>query len=146
MSEGASSERGAKDLRVFVYGILQPGEAAWPSLCEGRVVEATPARIRGRLYSFGRYPAVRTGGESWVYGSLLQLADPEALAAFDDLEGYEEGRAPEENEYNRIRVACEDRTGAALGEAWIYEMSEERIVALGGEPVPGGSWPREKSG
>lgn len=145
MSDEAASEPGENDLRVFVYGILQPGEAAWPSLCEGRVVEATPARIRGRLYSFGRYPAVRTGGEGWVYGSLLELTEPRALAAFDDLEGYEEGRDPEENEYNRIRVPCEDRSGASLGEAWVYEMSEERIAARGGKPVPGGSWPPEES-
>ncbi len=162
------------DLAVFVYGTLMPGGSAWAERCEGRVVEMRRARVRGRLYALNAgYPAVdderQTRGIAaatdlgWVQGWRLVLRDAGVLAGLDKWEGYLEGRAYSDNEYNRTRVVCykeddtevvppEEKSGLAgarpsnrqepevIGEAWIYVMARERIAAMAGVELKDGVW------
>jgi len=154
-----------KDLAVFVYGSLQPGGRNWARYCEGKVVEMKPARVKGRLYRLGDgFPGlvVEEAGSremqnakcktqngqldtlKWVKGWWMQLKDEEALAGFDQLENYQKGRVPEENDYQRIRVMCYAEKGGKglepLAEAWTYVMTPERVDLDGGVEVPSGQW------
>jgi len=76
------------------------------------------------------------------------LKDEEALAGFDQLENYQKGRVPEENDYQRIRVMCYAEKGGKglepLAEAWTYVMTPERVDLDGGVEVPSGQWVEPK--
>lgn len=129
-----------RQLRVFVYGTLKPGGYYWPRFCEGRVTSCLAAKVRGQLFALSvGYPAL-VHGDGWAHGHLLTLRDEAVLSGFDTLEGYEPGRDPGENEYERIRAEIFDETGESLGEAWAYVMSHERVNALGGVLLASGDW------
>ncbi len=126
---------------VFVYGTLKPGEANYAAYCGDRPHTVEPAWVWGRLFHLPRqgYPALTLGNEK-VQGVLLHFSDPGILAALDPLETYEEGRSPDLNEYQRQRQAIFDPAGTPLGEAWIYVMEPNRVVADGGIWLPSGQW------
>jgi gamma-glutamylcyclotransferase (GGCT)/AIG2-like uncharacterized protein YtfP len=157
------------DLTVFVYGTLKPGGRAWARLCEGKVADAKPARVRGRLYHLSAgYPALRdesqnaegaaqessgdpiraVGETNWVHGWRLILRDAAALHGFDEWEEFDPARNPGDNTYNRIKISffsdakntTEPSKPEILGEAWVYAMAASRIAAMGGVEVPGGEW------
>ncbi len=70
---------------------------------------------------------------AWIPGWVLTLRDEAALWAIDGLEGYAEGRAEGENDYQRVRVKffAEDTEGAEseeAGEAWCYVMMAGQLV------------------
>jgi gamma-glutamylcyclotransferase (GGCT)/AIG2-like uncharacterized protein YtfP len=157
------------DLTVFVYGTLKPGGRAWARLCEGKVADAKPARVRGRLYHLSAgYPALRddsknaesatresSGGPvpaadetNWVHGWRLVLRDAAALRAFDEWEEFDPARNPGDNTYNRIKISFFSEAKASpksaepeyLGGAWVYVMAPARIAAMGGVEVSSGEW------
>ena len=127
---------------IFVYGTLKPGGAHWPEYCAGRVLAAMPAKVRGRVYDLpgAGYPAARFDEDGWIHGFVLAFADPEDLASIDRLEGYNPQGPGTENEYARLRVHCHDPADRPFGDAWSYQMSRERIAAMGGRVVDGGDW------
>ncbi len=126
--------------RVFVYGTLKPGGYYWAEFCEGKVTAHEPAKLRGQLYDLAPgYPGMTTGSD-WVQGELLTLKDDAALAGLDTLEGYEAGRPPVENEYQRIGAECFRPDGSPLGTVWTYLMTNEKARELGGIYLPEGVW------
>ncbi|WP_221773484.1 gamma-glutamylcyclotransferase family protein [Ruficoccus amylovorans] len=128
------------NLRVFVYGTLKPGGFYWPRYAEGKVTAHQPARTRGLLYHLpAGYPAL-TEGEGWARGTLLTLKDEAALAGFDELEGYRIGRPPEQNDYQRRKVECEDEHGNSLGPVWAYLMLPEKVREMGGIRIHADTW------
>lgn len=130
------------DCKVFVYGTLKPGGRYWPPFCEGKVARQHPAKIRGELYDLHvGYPGLRLQGADWVYGWLLELADPAHLSGLDYLEGYAPGRPESENEYNRVRVPCYDLENQPLGEVWAYEITPTTFAQHRTTYISSGDWP-----
>mgnify|MGYP005848204661 CR=1 FL=1 len=127
-------------LRVFVYGTLKPGEYYFSEYCEPKMTACVAAIAPGCLYDLPLgYPAM-TPGTGWVSGVLMEFDDPQVLAALDELEGYEPGRSPEENEYIREQLEVFTPEGRSLGLAWVYRMSQAIAEQLGGVWLPEGYW------
>ena len=117
-----------KSFTVFVYGTLKPGGHYWPRFCEGKVSNVVEARIRGRLYNLNvGYPGVVLDDSGWVQGCLLTFSDENDLEQLDWLEGYDEGRVNQHNEYVRLKVPCFTPKGEELGDHWVYEMTQKTI-------------------
>ena len=129
------------DQSVFVYGTLKPGGHYWPEFCEGKVSAVMPAKIRGELYDLHvGYPGVFMRGEAWVQGTVLTFPRKHDFEQLDVLEGFEPGRAVDENEYLRLRVDCFDPDGEPLGKVWAYEMTEATFRRFAGTRIADGKW------
>jgi gamma-glutamylcyclotransferase (GGCT)/AIG2-like uncharacterized protein YtfP len=128
---------------VFVYGTLKPGGHYYGEFCEGRLAaEPQPAKIRGELYDLQvGYPGLRLRGQDWVYGYLMVMASAAELRRLDQLEGFAPDRPKAENEYNRLKVPCFDRTGEPLGTFWTYEMTPSTLARHPAVRLPDGDWP-----
>lgn len=135
-----------KLLNVFVYGTLQPGEFYYSQYCEGKAIKACEAIAFGQLYDLPMgYPAM-TLGDRPVYGTLLSFADPAILNHLDELEGYDPGRSPTENEYGRQQIEVFSLDGRSLYFAWIYLMTTVQVQLLGGVLLPEGKWTGKGTG
>ncbi|WP_088892221.1 gamma-glutamylcyclotransferase family protein [Leptolyngbya ohadii] len=129
-------------LRVFVYGSLKPGEKYFDRYCAPYLVEMQEAIVYGTLYDLPvGYPAILPGRDP-VRGYLFTFEDPEALTLLDELEEYQPDRPVEQNEYQRREIETFDLHQQPLGRAWIYEMTQEQVEALGGVILPEGNWSR----
>jgi gamma-glutamylcyclotransferase (GGCT)/AIG2-like uncharacterized protein YtfP len=125
---------------MFVYGTLKPGEAYHERYCRPHLVQATPARVPGRLYHLPMgYPAL-TDEAGWVVGTRLQLRDGAALAAMDAFEGYDPEKSPADNAYTRQWRSLCAIDGTALGSAWMYVMDVARVHYHQGIWIPTGVW------
>jgi len=121
-------------LRLFVYGTLVPGRAAWEILEPWVVGTPESDAVAGRLYDTGRgYPAATfSGGDAGddspgvVHGTVVVLDPERAPAALADLDHYE---GPE---YRRVTVRTE-RGVEAAAYAWIAPLT-------GCRAVDGGHW------
>lgn len=129
-----------EDLRVFVYGTLKPGGFYWPEFCEGKVLRYWRARARGRVFHLPiGYPASVFGGDGWIQGFVLEMADVDAMKGLDVLEGFQPGRG-EKNDYRRLRVEVVNVESSETDEVWSYEMELDKILEAGGTPVESGDW------
>ena len=127
-------------MKVFVYGTLKPGKCNYQRYCQGKVVDACPAIASGKLFALpAGYPAM-TAGVGDVYGFVLTFSSKAVLGDLDRLEDYNSLRPPEENEYQRQEIEVFDRDRLSLGTAWAYLMLRDRVLSLGGVPLPDGSW------
>lgn len=127
-------------LQVFVYGTLKPGECNYQRYCVGKVVEEKEAIAYGQLFDLSLgYPAMTTG-ESPVQGFVLTFADSGILTLLDELEDYNPHWQPEENEYNRLQIATYDKAGEALGLAWVYLMTFEKVKSFEGALIASSWW------
>ena len=77
-------------VRLFVYGTLAPGDAAWPVLEPWVIGDPAPDAVVGRLYDTGRgYPAAtfpKNGSRSLVHGTVVTLDPDRAPFALDALD------------------------------------------------------------
>ncbi|MBV5257570.1 gamma-glutamylcyclotransferase [Synechococcus moorigangaii CMS01] len=127
-------------LKVFVYGTLQPGEANFPYYCQLHNPHIEPALILGKLYHLPMgYPAL-VQGSGWVEGCLLSFVDGAVLEKLDELEDYQPGRSPDENEYQRVKRPIYSDPKTILTEAWVYVMTPDKITQLGGIPLRKSRW------
>ncbi|WOO40013.1 gamma-glutamylcyclotransferase family protein [Rubellicoccus peritrichatus] len=137
--DGKSSQEA---IRVFVYGTLKPGGHYWDRFCEGKVTDATEAKVRGKLYDLPvGYPAMTESTNEWCYGHVLTLKNQSALDGLDYLEGYIPGRKESENEYQRITVEAFNKLSEPLGKVWCYVMLSDIIYKQHGSFIPSGVWP-----
>lgn len=134
---------------MLVYGTLRsgmPNDRFWRGASGAKHV---PARLpSARLYDlpFG-FPALvlvdpeGALGESVIHGELISCEDMLGLLlALDRLEGYDPGRPPERNHYQRVLVDVDVPSGERLL-AWIYVYDAERLRQIeGAELVPDGDW------
>lgn len=113
--------------RVFVYGSLMPGQAAWPLLQEHAAPHRPPypATLQhGTVADTGcGYPALTldTAGAAagGAPGHVVELSDPQAaLPALDEYEG---------PQYRRIRVVVADGT---VCWAWLWTASRAGLTPL----------------
>lgn len=124
---------------LFVYGTLKPGERAFKRLCQPYVVTMQDAIAPGRLYHLPvGYPAL-TLEAGWVRGVLLTLASASVLSALDAFEDYDPQK-PETSEYQRQQHPIYTPNHSSLGSAWVYVMSQARVVSLQGQWLPEGYW------
>ena len=127
-------------LDVFVYGTLKPGEANYPAYCEGKVLSQIPAYTWGDLYALPvGYPAMVEGNNK-VQGVLLKLNNFSILKNLDQLEGYQEHRRSNLNEYNRQLVTVYRFDDRAIAQAWAYFMTLVKVRQYQGEKVTSGNW------
>lgn len=114
---------------IFVYGTLLVGEVNH-HVAAPYLLHVEPGTIRGKLYDFGPYPGLVTGGDQLIEGEWFQLTD-EALAHLDALEEYYgPGQA---NDYERVWVGDALRKGR---EGWVYVWNDSRGCPV----IAEGSW------
>lgn len=114
-------------LTLFVYGTLMPGQREAARL--GPLHRQRPAHTPGRLYHLpAGYPALVEDPASWVYGVVVELAEPGRLVALDDYEG---------PLYQRERSVAVTPEGPI--EVWCWRM---RLADLppGARLLPQGRW------
>lgn len=127
-------------VRVFVYGTLKPGEANYKRYCINKVVNVERATVQGKLFTLPvGYPAM-TPGVSQVHGYLLSFADSDILQELDELEDYQPTRQVSENLYIRQFMEVFDLQGKSLAGAWVYCMTPDRVIQIGGIPQLDGWW------
>ena len=127
-------------IQVFVYGTLKPGESNYGFYCGGKTVAEIPAYTWGQLYHLPvGYPGM-TEGNSKVIGWLFSFKNKQILASLDSLEGYQETRLSELNEYNRQGIPVYSLEGDSLGIAWVYVMSLAKVCEKKGVLVPDSQW------
>ena len=110
--------------RVFVYGLLMPGQESWWRLAPHTTGEPRPAVLPGSVSDTGLgYPALTRGdAHTDVPGYVVELADPVgAMPALDEYEG---------PYYRRVRVVLADGTVC-----WTYLWVETSVPRT---PLPGG--------
>ncbi len=127
-------------VRVFVYGTLKPGEVNYKKYCADKVVDVKRAFVQGRLFALPMgYPAM-TLGNTQVHGYLLYFSNQKILNELDVLEDYQPTRQPPKNLYNRQIIEVYEPQSLALGWAWVYLMTLDRVEQLGGFLQPDGWW------
>jgi len=115
---------------LFVYGTLCSNGTQHGLVQHLSVVEA---KTQGSLYHLpAGYPALKLGGEGWVYGELLSTPDASLLRVLDFYEGTHQGVYQ--------RVATEVLVGLVRHEAWTYAMKHPERRK--GQIIPGGRWRR----
>ncbi|MDJ0705350.1 MAG: gamma-glutamylcyclotransferase [Leptolyngbyaceae cyanobacterium MO_188.B28] len=125
---------------MFVYGTLKPGEANFQEYCASHVEKVIPAIAQGCLYHLPLgYPAMILG-EGWISGFLLHFPNTKILESLDELEGYQPGRPPNENEYQRRELLIFNPNRRPLGLAWGYLMDPNLVQRLKGTFLPNGQW------
>lgn len=125
-------------MKVFVYGTLKPGESNY-HYCAGAIAQ-THAYTWGRLFHLPLgYPGMTTGTYK-VRGVLFTFTDETILKSLDKLEDYHPQRSPQDNEYQRTKILVYSLADEALGEAWSYLMTDNKVKQLGGIFLPSGWW------
>lgn len=128
---------------IFVYGTLKRGQVNHAVIAP-YIVLLEPATISGSLFHLPQgYPMLLCSGMGTVIGELIGVTDeqaPKVLAVLDALEDYY-GAGHPDNEYERIRVKVDQRTGESR-EAWSYCCPTEKTGALQSEAriVASGCW------
>ena len=100
---------------LFVYGTLRSAfRNRYARLLRSQAVPLGMARVPGRLYDLGRYPALRPspGRDHWVSGEIYQLRTPAPLLTrLDTYEG---------PVYRRVQTQAVFDDGRRLA-VWVYE-------------------------
>jgi gamma-glutamylcyclotransferase (GGCT)/AIG2-like uncharacterized protein YtfP len=111
---------------LFVYGTLRQGSNnKFARLLAEQAHFVGPARVRGRLYDFGRYPGARSEDGS-IVGEIFRLDKPDKLlATLDDYEG---------PEYERSIAPAHTDDGTV--DCWIYWYKG----SVRGESIASGDW------
>ena len=112
---------------LFVYGTLMRGGANERFLASpdrARFVEE--ARVRGQLYDIGEFPALVPAEddepESWVYGEIYALENPDILLkTLDVIEGVNEAY-PERSLFRRICLTAYSDSGEKTVWAYVYNQ------------------------
>lgn len=137
-----------RQLPVFVYGTLRPGQRNHDLFLRGRTTAVRPARLRGAvLYEGPGYPYAVADPAGEVLGELVTLAPAgygHVLAALDVLEDHVPGDPA--SLYDRVEREVQLTGSGETAEtvrAWVYLAADRvaRGLRAAGTPVPGGSWP-----
>ena len=124
---------------LFVYGTLLSGAGHPMAARLGREGRLTgPARIKGRLFDLGSYPAlVETGSDDGdIHGEVHELTSPAAsLRWLDAYEGIVPGREGT-CDYERVQRIVRLDSGDAIT-AWVYLY---RSPVTGRRRIESGRW------
>ena len=130
----------SRQLPVFVYGTLRPGQPNWDRLLAGRSERVAPGRLPGMdLLDCGHYPAaIERPGAGAAVGDVVWIRPaswPAVLADLDHLEGYDPHDAG--RLYERVTRWVE--TPGSLVECWIY-LAGTTLSASTRPTIAGGDW------
>ncbi len=129
---------------LFVYGTLMSRCGHPMGARLGREVRLLgPARIKGRLYSLGWYPAlVETGpDDGFVHGEVYALTNPKASFQWlDAYEGIVRGQE-DQSDYVRVERPVQMAAGNEMN-AWVYLY---RAPLKGAPAIDSGRWVTEGS-
>ncbi len=123
-------------MKVFVYGTLKPHKKNYHLYCAGKTIKEEKCWTYGTIYhlSLG-YPAM-IKSDSKVHGYLLTFPDDKELANLDKLEGYQEGRNPQLNDYQREKITVyDDKNNPIEEKVWAYFMDKEKIDYFQGKLI-----------
>jgi len=121
---------------LFLYGTLVPTLAPSgiaPSVA--RLGSGWTARVPGRLYDLGTYPAAvpDTSWDGWIHGLVFADPHPDILDALDVYEGFDP-QNPGRSLFVREICEAELRPGATVP-SWIYAfrgpVGASRLIADG---------------
>ncbi len=130
-------------MKVFVYGTLKPGGKYYHLYCAGKTIKEEKCWTYGNIYSLSLgYPAM-TKGNGKVHGYLLTFPDAKALVNLDKLEGYQENRQRELNDYQREKITIYDYDNNPIKDVWTYFMDKDKIDYFQGVLVASGNWKDE---
>ena len=121
---------------LFVYGTLRAGGSNDIAHIAPAARRFADARVRGRLYDLGAYPALLLdAGAPWVRGELYEVP-AHAWAALDALE---EPVTPErpDGEYFKVQTEVELPDGSRPT-VWIY-VANPAVMRLD-RLIAGGDW------
>ena len=105
---------------LFVYGTLLNENNEYAVYLKNHSRFYSNGKIKGKLYDIGEYPGaiLLPKGEDYIYGSILELDQPEnVFPVVDDYEGYGNDQ-PGPNEF--IRLLAQVETSSALLNCWVY--------------------------
>lgn len=130
---------------LFVYGTLHPDRA--PSEIADAVRQfrsVGEGTIRGRIYRFGDYPAVKLDSKngSRVRGQIFQVPNEETLRKLDEYEEFDPASGEKSLFWRRrVRVRLNDATTL---DCWVYEYNKS--LPASGRKRKGARVPRKSSG
>ncbi|GHF06033.1 gamma-glutamylcyclotransferase [Streptomyces morookaense] len=134
-----------RQLPVFVYGTLRPGQCNHDLFLRGRTTAVRPARLHGAvLYEGPGYPYAVADPAGDVLGEIITLAPADyrhVLAALDVLENHMPGDPA--SLYDRVEREVRLTGSGEAVRAWVYLAADRvaRRLRASGTTVPGGSWP-----
>lgn len=113
--------------RLFVYGSLKTelAHGTVRRLVEQCLGRPEPARIAGRLYNLGPYPALVMARQrdEWVYGELVTIRNPRGcLPRLDEYEGYDP-RRPAVSEFIRYKDQARRLADNRAIPCWVYRFA-----------------------
>ena len=105
---------------VFFYGTLMSGfSRSGRSTLDQILVPVGRGRISAALFDLGIYPAAIPASDSYVWGEVYQMLDPDAvLASTDELEGVNPSE-PNSSLYTRAEAPVTLDEGRVVN-AWVY--------------------------
>lgn len=110
--------------RFFMYGTLKEGRPLDRKAFADLRVSVEEATITGSIFSLGRYPTVKLGGEGLVIGEIHTFAEKhveDVRRTMDSIEGYSASH-PDQGLYNRHKVEATLKDGKVVT-AWVYEYN-----------------------
>lgn len=136
--------------RIFVYGTLKPGNAAYQKFCQQWQPQCQAAIVHGRLYHLPiGYPAlVISATAQVVHGWLLTFSNSDILLLLDQYEQHDPEKMAQyypgvllsETAYQRTLVNTLSPDHAAMAQAHAYTMTHTQTQLLQGQHIPSGNW------
>lgn len=129
-----------RQLPVFVYGTLRPGQPNWQRLLVGQAERVVAGRLGGvMLLDCGHYPAAVErpggGGAAGEVVSIRPTAYAGMMAGLDYLEGY----APGDPQRLFDRVVRPVQTADGPVDSWVY-LAGSMLAGSALPVVAGGDW------
>ena len=132
------------NINIFVYGSLREGFFNYDKYLDGKVLENTPACLKGmHLYHmpYKGYPAILPG-DGKVLGEIIRVTDYDnTIKAIDDMEGFL-GTDNPDNEYNKILLEVENLTTREKENCYVYFYNKDRDLIFDEKAIhiPDGDW------
>lgn len=110
---------------LFVYGTLRAGCSNDIARIQPRAVRDADARVRGRLYDLGSYPALLLDeGADWVRGELYRVP-ADAWEALDALEEPVTEARPDGEYFKLVTAVC--LADGSTRDAWVYSANPAAV-------------------
>jgi gamma-glutamylcyclotransferase (GGCT)/AIG2-like uncharacterized protein YtfP len=103
---------------LFIYGTLLNEDNEYALYLKNNSRFYSTGKLKAKLYDIGEYPGAVLADGDHIYGSILEINDPEkVLPIIDDYEGFGTDQ-PQPNEF--IRVLTKIETGSGFVNCWVY--------------------------
>jgi gamma-glutamylcyclotransferase (GGCT)/AIG2-like uncharacterized protein YtfP len=136
--------------RIFVYGTLKPGNAAYLNFCQQWRPQCQRAIVHGTLYHLPiGYPALVLGSTGQVvHGYSLTFSKSDILMVLDQYEQHNPDEMAQyypdvslsEVAYQRTLVDTFGADHEVIVQAWSYTMTQVQAQLLQGQYIACGNW------